>query len=51
MYEVALLFYLSMFCMLAFFFGTCAKLYTKSFNRNKIEVNIQESTKYTPTYK
>ncbi|HUQ97415.1 MAG TPA: hypothetical protein VM010_07095 [Chitinophagaceae bacterium] len=47
----AFIFYLSVFCMMAFLFGTCAKLYTKGYDRNKYDVTVQESTKYTPTYK
>ena len=47
----AFIFYLSTFCLLAFFFGTCARLYTKSYDKNRIEATVQESTKYTPVYK
>ena len=47
----AFIFYLSVFCMVAFMFGSCFKLYTKGYNRNKYDVTVQESTKYTPTYK
>lgn len=45
----AFLFYLSVFCLLAFLLGTCTKLYTERFEQEK--VTIQESTKYTPVYK
>ena len=45
----AFLFYLSVFCLLAFAFGSCYKLYTERYDR--LEVNIQESTQYTPKYK
>ena len=45
----AFIFYLSVFCLLAFLLGTCAKLYTNRFEQP--EVTIQESTKYTPQYK
>jgi len=47
----AFLFYLSVFCMLAFMFGSCFKLYNKGYDRNRYPVTVQESTKYTPTYK
>ncbi len=48
----AFLFYLSVFCMLAFVLGTCGKLYTQRYDNQKIEdITIQESTKYTPEYK
>ncbi|MBD0297939.1 MAG: hypothetical protein ICV51_15350 [Flavisolibacter sp.] len=45
----AFIFYLSIFCLVAFLFGTCAKLYNNRFEQP--EVTIQESTKYTPQYK
>jgi len=45
----AFLFYLQIFCMLAFVLGGCYKLSTKSFE--KPEVAVQESTLYTPKYK
>lgn len=45
----AFLFYLSVFCLLAFALGTCGRLYTERYE--KLDVNVQESTKYTPTYK
>ena len=47
----AFLFYLSVFCMLAFFFGSCYKLYTKRYEKNRIEYTVQPSTQYTPEYK
>jgi hypothetical protein len=47
----AFVFYLSVFSIIAFSFGTCARLYSESYKRNKIEPNIQESTLYTPKYK
>ncbi|RYY41294.1 MAG: hypothetical protein EOO08_02235 [Chitinophagaceae bacterium] len=47
----AFLFYLSVFCMLAFFFGSCFKLYTKRYEKNRIESTVQPSTKYMPEYK
>jgi hypothetical protein len=45
----AFLFYLSVFCLLAFTLGNCSRLYAERFQ--KPEVTIQESTKYTPVYK
>lgn len=47
----AFIFYLSVFCLLAFFLGTCAKLYTNRYTVTKPEVTVQESTRYTPVYK
>lgn len=47
----AFIFYLSVFCILAFSFGTCARLYSEGYKRTKIEPNVQESTLYTPKYK
>jgi hypothetical protein len=48
----AFLFYLSVFCLLAFVLGTCGKLYTQRYDKQKLEdITIQESTKYTPEYK
>lgn len=43
------LFYLQVFCFLAFTLGGCYMLYTKRFS--KPEVPVQESTLYTPQYK
>lgn len=43
------IFYLSVFCLVAFVFGGCYKLYTKRFEKPKVVV--QESTLYTPKYK
>ncbi|HEY6503127.1 MAG TPA: hypothetical protein VIZ28_04060 [Chitinophagaceae bacterium] len=43
------LFYLQVFCILAFVLGGCYMLYTKRFE--KPEVKVQESTLYTPQYK
>ena len=45
----AFIFYLSVFCLVAFLFGSCYRLYNQRYN--KLEVNIQESTQYTPKYK
>ena len=45
----AFLFYLQVACIVAFVFGGCYMLSTKRFE--KPEVNVQESTLYTPKYK
>ncbi len=45
----AFLFYLQVACIVAFLFGSCYMLYTKRFN--KPEVEVKESTLYTPKYK
>lgn len=45
----AFIFYLSVFCIVAFAFGGCFKLYNKRYEQPK--VNVQESTLYTPKYK
>ena len=47
----AFLFYLSVFCVLCLLLGTCARLYAERYNANKFDVNVQESTLYTPKYK
>ena len=45
------LFYLSVFCFLAFAFGSCYRLYSKRFENSRPQnVVIQESTLYTPKY-
>jgi len=47
----AFIFYLSVFCLLAFMFGSCYKLYSKRFeNSTPQNVQVQESTLYTPKY-
>jgi hypothetical protein len=47
----AFLFYLSVFCLLAFFLGSCYKLYnTRYGNSVPEEITVQESTLYTPKY-
>jgi len=46
----AFLFYLSMFCMIAFLLGASLKLYNHRYGGHP-EVTVQESTKYTPVYK
>jgi hypothetical protein len=45
----AFIFYLSVFCFLAFAFGSCYKLYREGYD--KLDVTVQESTQYTPKYK
>lgn len=47
----AFLFYLSIFCGLAFFFGSCYKLYTKRYEKTRVQYTVQPSTQYTPEYK
>ncbi|MGC8749538.1 MULTISPECIES: hypothetical protein [Hydrotalea] len=44
------IFYLQVFCIVAFFLGGCYKLYQKRY-KGKPDVEIQGSTKYTPEYK
>ncbi|MEO6069574.1 MAG: hypothetical protein ABIN57_06845 [Chitinophagaceae bacterium] len=46
----AFLFYLSVFCMVAFLTGAFLKLYTHRY-KGKPEVTVQESSLYTPVYK
>jgi hypothetical protein len=43
------LFYLQIFCIVAFIFGGCYMLYSKKYDR--IDVPVQESTLYNPKYK
>jgi hypothetical protein len=45
----AFLFYLQVACIVALVFGGCYMLYTKKYE--KINPPVQESTRYTPTYK
>ncbi len=45
----AFLFYLSVFCMLAFTFGGCYRLYTQRYER--LNTTVPESTQYEPKYK
>ena len=47
----AFLFYLSVFCILAFSFGSCYTLYQNNYKKEKLDVTVQESTQYTPKYK
>ncbi|HEY0680213.1 MAG TPA: hypothetical protein VGD17_18145 [Chitinophagaceae bacterium] len=44
------LFYLQVFCVLAFVLGGCYSLYKHRY-KGKPEVQIQSSTQYTPQYK
>jgi hypothetical protein len=47
----AFIFYLSVFCLLAFMFGSCYRLYNKRFENSAPQnVQVQESTLYTPKY-
>jgi hypothetical protein len=47
----AFIFYLSVFCFLAFAFGSCYRLYNKRFENSAPQnVQVQESTLYTPKY-
>ena len=46
----AFIFYLSVFCLVAFSFGSCYQLYTQRY-KGKPEVAVPESTQYTPVYK
>ena len=47
----AFLFYLSVFCFLAFAFGSCYRLYSVRFEKSGPKnVVVQESTLYTPKY-
>lgn len=48
----AFLFYLSIFCLLAFALGTCYNLYTQRYeNSGPEKVTVQESSRYVPLYK
>ena len=45
------IFYLSVFCFLAFAFGSCFRLYNRRFENSRVkEPVVQESTMYTPKY-
>jgi hypothetical protein len=47
----AFLFYLSVFCLLSFLFGSCFKLYNTDFDKSRPQnITVQESTLYTPKY-
>ncbi|MFV0606874.1 MAG: hypothetical protein ACK5NK_13655 [Niabella sp.] len=43
------IFYLSIACFILMTWGGCYRLYTKRYEKPKVQV--QESTKYTPVYK
>jgi hypothetical protein len=45
----AFLFYLQVFCIVAFVLGGCYMLYKKRYDR--LDVPVQESTLYNPKYK
>ncbi|HVF98187.1 MAG TPA: hypothetical protein VM871_12745 [Flavisolibacter sp.] len=48
----AFIFYLSLACLIAFSFGTCAKLYTKTYDKSGPDkVTVQESSRFIPQYK
>jgi hypothetical protein len=47
----AFLFYLQVFCIVAFVLGGCYMLYTKRYSNEKQDVPVQESTLYNPKYK
>ncbi|SKA19247.1 hypothetical protein [Sediminibacterium ginsengisoli] len=44
------LFYLQLFCVLAFVLGGCYRLYNQRY-KGKPEVEVQSSSKYNPEYK
>lgn len=44
------LFYLQVFCLVAFVLGGCYSLYTSRY-KGKPEVNVPANTLYTPDYK
>jgi hypothetical protein len=44
------LFYVQLFCLLAFILGGCYKLYTKHY-AGKPDVEVPDNTLYTPKYK
>ncbi len=44
------LFYLQVFCLIAFILGGCYGLYTHHY-KGKPEVNVPSNTLYTPQYK
>ena len=49
----AFIFYLSIFCLIAFALGTCYSLYTKRFEKSvpQQEIVVQPSSKFVPEYK
>ena len=44
------LFYVQLFCVVAFLLGACYKLYTKHY-AGKPDVEVPDNTLYTPKYK
>lgn len=44
------LFYVHIFCILAFILGGCYKMYTKRY-KGKPDVEVPDNTLYTPKYK
>jgi len=44
------LFYVQLFCVMAFLFGGCFMLYKKSY-QGKPDVEVPDNTLYTPKYK
>lgn len=44
------LFYVQLFCVLAFLLGACYKLYDKRY-QGKPDVEVPDNTLYTPKYK
>lgn len=44
------LFYVQLFCILAFMLGACYKLYNKRYT-GKPDVEVPDNTLYTPKYK
>jgi len=47
----AFLFYLSLFCLLAFAFGSCYRLYHERYEKERLEVTVPGNTEYVPKYK
>ena len=48
----AFLFYLSVFCLVAFLFGSCYRLYDQRYENSRPEkVTVPENTLYNPKYK
>jgi hypothetical protein len=46
----AFLFYLTVFCIVAFSLGSCFKIYQNTY-KGKPEVAVPESSQYSPKYK
>jgi hypothetical protein len=49
-HSSSFLFYIQVFCILAFVLGGCYQLYNRSYE-GKPEVEVPENTLYTPKYK